>query len=327
MASAGAAAGRSLIIDTDAGFDDFLAIQCLLHHRTPSLVTTVGGVLPASRASATLRQLFPKAKVATGRDATLRSDDLFPDWLNNYRTTNLESFLSSHSRNISIPNPTQNHPPSSQPTHQAEDALTQVTNLLMNSEEDSVDIICIGPMTNLAHWAKHWERESHSMSKKIRHIWIMGGNHPRLSKPEFNFGWDHEAAQKVLETDHWTDKIHLVTSCSSNANKLLNEMGEEHLESFVAQTKRDAGFFRSLLEIDTAAYSLSCDPVCAFVANHPECVEWETVTVNTRVREGGVLTSVSESHPDGAQIRVAIDIDFNQYFTWIHQSYGKLTAV
>lgn len=281
---------RSLIIDTDAGFDDFLAIQCLQQHQP--LITTVGGVLPASRAAKTLRQLFPSVKdIAMGQNAP--SENALPEWLDRYRSTTLDSFLRAR-----------NNPGSDSPTSSS--ALTEVMNLLTTSSENSVDILCMGPLTNLALWLKRF-RETDELSK-IRHIWIMGGNHPGKQKqqPEFNFGWDPVAVQQVLGVD--TDKIHLLTSCVSRVEPSAADDFRTRIQS---DAKYD--FLRTLLEFDSTA--LSYDPVCAFASQHPS-VEWDAVTIHAQ--ENGLLNSSN----DGAPIRLVRPMDVHSYLDWIYAHAG-----
>lgn len=301
------AATTSLIIDTDAGLDDFLAIQCLLH-RQP-LITTVGGALSASRGATTLRQLFPSVQtIAIGKNSPVSKNPL-PNWLDHYRSITVQSLLQS--RGISKSNASDNP---TCPPPQSSEALTHVMDLLMCSS--SVDILCLGPLTNLSHWLTHCD------ISKIGNIWIMGGNHPRSlpnrqqqqQEPEFNFGWDPVAAQKVFNTNHVTEKIHLVTSSVSHRERLVETVGDDHFQELLERTKCEGDFFRSLLEVDDSGYFVSYDPVCAFASQYPERVEWESRAV--QVQGDGTLTE-SPSCQHDARIRVAGQIDFHSYLDWI----------
>ncbi|GAX22275.1 hypothetical protein FisN_22Hu064 [Fistulifera solaris] len=277
----------SWIIDTDAGMDDLLAIQCLSQ---PCILTTVGGVLSASHAADTLQKLFPSLDIAIGLDSP--NENAVPDWLQQYRSNTVASLL-----------PATQGLPQSPPFS---NAWTMVRNHLLQSAEKSVNLLCLGPLTNVAHWFTQC-----GLSIKIRSIWIMGGNHPHHQQPEFNFHWDPRAAQTVLQMKHLTDKIYLVTACVSSREQLIPT--DDAFAEFLERTQRDSEFFRRLLEHDGSGHFVSYDPVCAFASQHPEHVGSETIPLQVQV--DGLLKRDSS----GPGIRVARKISFQPYyFDWIY---------
>jgi inosine-uridine nucleoside N-ribohydrolase len=284
----------SWIIDTDAGMDDFLAIQCLLPLQP--CITTVGGVLSASHAADTLRQLFPCLGIAVGLNSW--KPNSIPNWLQQYRSITVAALL-----------PASKSPPSGPP----QDAWTVVQNQLMENADNSVNILCLGPLTNVAHWLTQCD-----LSIKIRSIWIMGGNHPHhQQQPEFNFSWDPTAAQTVLGIKHLNDKIHLVTGCVSSREQLIQTVGNGAFVEFLQRTQRDSVFFRRLLEHDDAGYFVSYDSVCTFASQHPEHVQWEQIPL--QVQADGLLKS-----RQGSIVRVARRISFEPYyFDWIYAQTTK----
>jgi len=63
------------------------------------------------------------------------------------------------------------------------------------SNPDSIDLIAIGPLTNIARAIE----SSHDFEKKVKQIWIMGGDFTQ-SRVEHNFKCDIDAARIVLES-------------------------------------------------------------------------------------------------------------------------------
>lgn len=120
---------------------------------------------------------------------------------------------------------------------------------------------------------------------------------------------------------HATTKIVLVTSCVSSRGKLLHIVEKERWETFLARTRGESDFFRSLLEVDASGSFVSYDVICAFVSQHPEHVKWESVTV--QIQDNGVLTE-SHHYPHAACIRMVQQIDFHpHYFHWIYAQLMK----
>ncbi|KAL3941083.1 MAG: hypothetical protein SGARI_000711 [Bacillariaceae sp.] len=287
---------RPLIIHTDAGFDDLVALQCLLHHTSaaaPTLITTVGGVLPVPAASATLRHLFPHANIASGRNAPAEpfQGKPLPTWLADYRTLSLEGFSQQIldkplqlDLDLGINHHHNNH-------HDRDEALKHFMDFVSSSDsiptDDGVDMICLGPLTNLAHWLEHCDDDD--LFHRIHRIFVLGGNHPASeSSAEFNFSLDPEAAHKVLHSPSLNGKLHLLTTTVGRMEQVQNAVGEEALDSFIRQ-KRNADnkcLLGNLLLFDEFGYSLSCDPVCAFALHHPTLVQWEEVAVQVEPNTG-----------------------------------------
>ena len=350
---------RLLIVDTDVGFDDLVALQCLLNARAtapnpngssqqlPLVVTTVGGVVSASRGSHVLKGLFPQVEVSTGKNSPSMPFDPLPDWLHNYRTETLAAF--ARDRNIHVDS-SSSMPDESSDAHE-DDESHKISNqnivkrILEVPDNSSVDILAIGPLTNLSEWLAHCERQNqeddHSTAErfasKINSIYVLGGNHPSLAhtlkEPEFNFGLDPAAAHHVLTSSLLCDKIHLVTSSVCNMGKLTAAIGNEHMQKFIEEEHTrsidsSCGFYRSILQYDTVAYSLSCDPVCAYVMKFPESVAWEQVSVRVDAGTGKLEHVVSASKSDensdttsdkekATMIRIASDINLKEYLSWV----------
>lgn len=304
-----AMSSSSLIVDTDVGFDDWVALQCLLNTRTVknTLITTVGGVIDAGPAAKAVKHLFPQAQIGEGLNSPVMPYDPIPAWLESYRSHSFGAFVKKLA--------------STKENDEPKKALPQVVDIISSCPENSLDILCIGPLTNLAHWLEHCTKtdQLHFMSSKIRRIYILGGNHPKLSDsqkdPEFNFGLDPEAARTVLLSDALHDKLFLITSSVCNMHQLESALGKQRLLEF-AKAQNSKQFFSTLLEFDTRAYCLSCDPVCAYAMENCS-TEWEQVTVDVRLPTGMLVPADKGT---GQTIRIASKIDLSAYLEWIESS-------
>ena len=157
---------RLLIVDTDVGFDDLVALQCLLNaHATarqngsypPSLrVTTVGGVVEANRGSTILKGLFPYLDILTGMNSPCMPFDPLPDWLHSYRTEELDAF--ARDMNVDLDNLARKSSPSREDSSVTTN-LNTVKRILENPGDRSVDILAIGPLTNLSAWIDQCEKD------------------------------------------------------------------------------------------------------------------------------------------------------------------------
>jgi len=201
-------------MDTDVGFDDLVAIGCCscpgednASTTSKSIVgiSTVGGGLTPNPSDgvAILKGLFASSSsygdvpIVSGRTNQKHSNrddtDNDPSWLAKCRFQ-LKDFCAS--QNISIP---------SDSSTRENDEATSALRLSIQKHHDKgkMDLVCLGPLTNLAHWLDD-ETKPEWMASNIKSIWILGGNLPttpdsRASSVEFNFGRDPKAVQRVLQ--------------------------------------------------------------------------------------------------------------------------------
>jgi len=321
---------------------------------TTMMISTVGGVVSAQRGSRVLQGLFNHHLVndddnhnknndnmiVTGKDAPCMPYDPLPEWLVHYRTERLEAFCND--RNIIVSHDESNTITSSNvvenETNQKEDeddAMDQIVSRILGiSQDHSVDILAIGPLTNISHWLKHCEKKNrlNDFVSKVHSIYILGGNHPCPSsrttiqtEPEFNFGLDPEAAHHVLMCQPLQEKIHLVTSSVCGMKQLREAVGVPQVQAFLDDHRQQeiiiencCGFFRTLLTHDTVGYSLSCDPVCAFVMEYPDAVEWETIQACIDATSGRLTPPEQDQRKSTTTtLRMATSIDFERYLSWV----------
>lgn len=319
--------GRPLWIDTDVGFDDLVAIGCCYdvngdesinseksNNETRLVgISTVGGGMTADPldAVAILRGLLPSRPntmpiIAGNREGSpsVKRDD--PSWLATSREQ-MNKFCAGE--RISLPSIVEED----ERTNETSDKNLHSTHVEIFATETNgddysgkIDLICLGPLTNLAQWLEEIpERTTNSLNS----IWILGGNIPiRQSSPsdecredaEFNFARDPEAVRTVLHHPQLQNtRIHIVPQevCNRKAfessfcpqqNLCAAEIIENWLQSTAqtdtileaeTQTNTNETTFmpvESLLPpwlvrlIRTRTFSIYGDPICMYARHSSE---------------------------------------------------------
>lgn len=180
---------RSIIIDTDPGIDDAVAISIALNNKNldVKLISTVGGNAGIEKTSINAAKLIrffgleEKIPVVKGAKSPLiqkitNAKDVHGDsGMDGYDFPSVDDFkfLEGHSINA-------------------------MRNTILNNSQKTT-IVAIGPLTNIALLIKVYPE----VIDKIDEIVIMGGSLNRGNKDvmaEFNIYWDPEAAQLVINS-------------------------------------------------------------------------------------------------------------------------------
>ena len=186
--------------------------------------------------------------------------------------------------------------------------------ILSDKKDGSVDLLCLGPLRNVAAWIRN-PQVGPLISKKVHCIYIMGGNDPSLAdkKPEYNFEQDPTAALQVLMSSYTRDKVILVPqeTCLTTVNKSI----VDSIEAFASQYKEESLLARTVLWFeDSAVY----DPVAAFCySNKASCQIQE---YHAKVDESTGLVSTADDSHSSCRIRVATNVDALDYIAWIRQA-------
>ncbi len=178
---------RPIIIDTDPGIDDALAIAIALFSEEldVKLITTVAGnvnVDLVTHNALRLLKYFEKDQIPVAKGAEAPLIRPFEDASSVHGKTGMEGF--------DFPEPTQ--------TVIAENAVDAMRRVLMSSQEP-ITLLPIGPLTNIALLLKTYPE----VKAKIREIILMGGSASRGNKgvmSEFNIVSDPEAAYIVFHS-------------------------------------------------------------------------------------------------------------------------------
>lgn len=190
LLSVAVASAQPIIIDTDAGSDDVLAVALLLAHRLPiEAITVVNGMAHVDAGARKMRQLvetagFQAIPVYEGGSTPLRGSNEFPS---EWRT------LSDDLPGVMLPAPAR--PPESLP------AADYLVRRLSIKQPQQARILALGPLTNIAEAL----RSNPEIARSIFEIVIMGGairtpgNAPHKSA-EWNMYIDPLAAQIVFRS-------------------------------------------------------------------------------------------------------------------------------
>jgi inosine-uridine nucleoside N-ribohydrolase len=252
---------RRLWIDTDVGFDDLVAIQSLQAHGSSiDLITTVCGMNSASQGACGLKRLMPDlmAVVAASRD---RIDDVMGeaqrkqhDWIPDFRNR-FQDFVNQH----------QHQRLDDVKEYDSNCHVESTRKLLLDSEDSSVDLICLGPLSNLADFLNEYPS---LLSSKLSSVWILGGSHPDRGIEEFNFGQDPIAAQKALSSPYLRGKIYIVpgeqTSYKCVPSSYTQSIVQVAAEN-VRQTTCTNGMILSSTIVADPNFAIFFDPICCFL--------------------------------------------------------------
>ena len=322
-----------MIIDTDCGFDDFIAMKAIDESKSANiqLITSVAGIQDRpSRATTFLQQTFQQAYVATGSDAP-SSNKPTPEWLIEYRI-GLNDFMSKES------GPTKNGKgrkkyvefdqddvlakywnefmgnnecePINNGTDLQEDEESDQDDVLAKylntSKDESIDLMCIGPLTNIARWVTS-KSIGPLIQRKVKSVWIMGGNIPQQDvkddsmgggeeeksmSPEFNFEADPSAAEKVLSSPLVASKI-IIVPAQTCIDILPNN---KTWASILDLSKSRNGVISNILKYDNSYGHIKYDPLTAFAYAHPEKIQTEKMKVEVNPSSG--LISLVKIGPD-----------------------------
>ena len=273
--SARAAAGerqRRIIIDTDPGVDDAVAI--LLALRSPELsveaITPVAGNVPLSLTLPNALRMLELAgrtdiPVAAGAEGPLERELITASY--------------AHGNNglagVEFPEPT---------TRPVAEAASQLITRLIRGSPGEISIVAIGPLTNLALAF----RADPALPSMVKDITIMGGS---LSggnitpAAEFNAYVDPEAAQIVfhsgapitmigLDVTRQISVTEVVLQKLSSADNPLGRAAGRILRAQIEQLRRTGIDDGTLHAHDALAMASCIEP--GLVSRHPMHIEVET---------------------------------------------------
>lgn len=314
---------KTLLVDTDAGFDDILAISTLQSNTDTKIpfMTTVGGIHGNPyRASLFLKHLFPQISQVLPGDNHQKPTDPVPLWLEDFRNI-LDTMMSS----AEIPETT---------VPQGNDENTKTTLAITEFLErrpsgENVDIMCLGPLTNFASWIESDVTRT-LIEENVDSIWIMGGNIPTENvEPEFNFMVDPEATAKVLLCDSLREKIVILPAqtCEQFSPPA------EDWKDIVEQGKKGNGIISEVLMAESSWDSLKYDPLCTFT--YAQCrnepmrniddkapIRFETLNISVD-SETGLLTETTDSDNETIKVKFIRDIPVmgdDGFMNWLREA-------
>lgn len=286
------AKSRTLWIDTDVGFDDLVAIASLECRPDIQIsqITTVGGIQPDPMESASFLQTeFRTTFVTPGLVPLLvQENESTPSWLQSTR----QKLRSLHSKSSIEKSPLGSR-------LNTNDGRNQLTRFLTSQEDRSVDLLCLGPLTNIAYCLDDNSILQDLMDAKLRQVWVMGGNNPYLSSvPEFNFATDPQATATVLEVLQDRISILPVQTCQKNGDVTIQTTWDRLVNLATSSESSDKG--NSILQLvfrkNPEFSSLKYDAICAFAYYRPAKVTTEQIRTRVDSSSGLIELAAEEEH-------------------------------
>jgi len=291
-----------ILIDTDAGSDDFMAVALLLAHPDVQIdaITVVNGLAHVDAGARNMGRLLDFAgrtriPVFAGRNSPLQSSAEFPaEWRKT--SDHLVDAL----------------PPASRPP-EARRAADYLVERLRNAPAP-VQILALGPLTNIA---EALERDR-SVARRIREIVLMGGAvhvpgnlqdggvfHTKNSTAEWNIFIDPLAADIVFRSGV---PIRLIALDATNKVKI----GPEFLREFKTKALSPLGrvvagvLERDRESIDTGIF-YAWDPLAAAALLRPSIVK--TAAMHIEIRQDAPQEGRTMASPGEPNVNVAVDAD------------------
>ena len=286
-----------LIIDTDPGVDDAIAILMAMAASEIEILglTTVGGNVPLARATRNALSLLQAASrsdipVAKGASRPLRGKFAYAP-----------HFHGPGGLSQRLPDPA-NGP--------VEDGAVKFLYDQLTGERGEAVLVALGPLTNLAVLL----RERPIALEQAKQIVVMGGavNTPGNVTPEaeFNFYCDPVAADIVLSSRLPITMVDLAACRQVKINreqalglKSATPLGRLMLDMLQGWFHREAS--REEFEF--------CDPLAMAIALHPAIATATKVDLDVGIEKDELLGATSETGGPG-EITLAQDVDSSRFF-------------
>ncbi len=286
-----------LIIDTDPGVDDAIAILMAMAASEIEILglTTVGGNVPLARATRNALSLLQAASrsdipVAKGASRPLRGKFAYAP-----------HFHGPGGLSQRLPDPA-NGP--------VEDGAVKFLYDQLTGERGEAVLVALGPLTNLAVLL----REHPNALEQAKQIVVMGGavNTPGnvTSEAEFNFYCDPVAADIVLSSRLPITMVDLAACRQVKINreqalglKSATPLGRLMLDMLQGWFHREPS--REEFEF--------CDPLAMAIALHPAIATATKVDLDVGIEKDELLGATSETGGPG-EITLAQDVDSSRFF-------------
>ncbi|KKC31255.1 nucleoside hydrolase [Devosia psychrophila] len=281
---------RKVIIDTDPGLDDAVAILFALASGRFDVIglTTVAGNIGLDRTTANAGGLL---SVMGRSDIPVISGAATALMRNNIDAIVVHG--DDGLRGVQLPAPASPH---------QTDAVSWLAKTLVAEPSGSIDVLALGPVTNIARLID----EHPEAAGRIGHLIVMGGAilEPGNAGPasEFNFASDPEATALVLHSDIRTTIVPLDVTRRVRADRAYVEALRGNIAGDTA-----ASLLTAYLLDDKTSRPLH-DPCVMLLALAPELFGIELYRLSVNLSDdsdaGGLTISVS-----GSPVSVAMQVD------------------
>ncbi len=280
------AAARPIIIDTDAGSDDLMAIAYLLARQDVHIeaITVISGVANVHAGARNILRLLELAgkriPVYEGPAATQPGGHSFPeDWKK----------VADNLPSIDLP----------QTKHKAESqTAAQFLAARLRQTQKPVSILAIGPLTNIAAAFAKYPQGIHTVTEMV----IMGGafrvaGNVENTAAEWNMFADPLAARKVFESGV---PIHLIPLDATNKVPIDKAYAAEFKSKVTTHLgKVTAQLLESSRELMESHLFFAWDPLAAIAMLHPEVVTYSAVAISVQPN-GAIKEAAGPAHVQAA---------------------------
>jgi pyrimidine-specific ribonucleoside hydrolase len=296
---------RAVIIDTDAGTDDLMAIAFLLSRADIRVeaITIVNGMAHVQAGGRNVLRLLELAgkrdiPVFLGRDKPLSGNAEFPaEWRK----------ASDDLPGVTLPEPVR--------AVESRDAPEYLAKRLLDAAHP-VQVLALGPLTNLAEVFLHTPRAAHT----VRQITILGGAirvggnlgdggyfNTKNDTAEWNMFIDPDAAKAVLSSGGPIRLVPLDATQHVPIDMALFEQFQSRASTPLA--KLVAQVLASQREMIHEGFFFAWDPLAAVTLANPAVATFRplAIEVSTKPEELGRTVEVKKSRR--ANVQVAIDAD------------------
>ncbi|MFF2886538.1 ribonucleoside hydrolase RihC [Paenibacillus sp. NPDC057967] len=301
---------RPIIIDTDPGIDDAVALAIALYSEKLDvrLITTIAGNVSLQKVTTNalrLLKFFGKnVPVALGADRPLIKDPI--DASDIHGSTGMDGF--------DFEEPTED-------LVLKENAVNAMHRVIMASEEP-ITLVPIGPLTNIALLLKMYPE----VKEKIAEIVLMGGSTTRGNMgvmSEFNIFADPEAAKIVFSAGLPVVMVGLdvglkalVYPEDSAELKVMNETGNMIYQLF--QKYRGGSMKTGLKMYDSCAIAYLLQPEMFQVVD-----TFVDVELNGSLTAGCTVVDLKGYLKQPSNAKVCVDLDPDMFKQWFMESLKK----
>lgn len=302
---------RPIIIDTDPGIDDAVALALSLFNKTldVKLITTVAGNVSVDTVTNNTLKLLAhyNVEVPVAKGASSPLVEPFVDASDIHGISGLEGF--------NFPEPKLNL----LCANHAVDEMYRV----ITSNKKKVTLVPIGPLTNIALLIRTYPE----CLANIEEIILMGGAYTRGNKgvmSEFNIATDPEAADIVFSSNIKLTMVgleiglqSLIYPEDSELIKNMNPVGEMFYQLF--KKYRGGSFNDGLKMYDATAIAYLL---------HPEIFEVQesfvAIELNGTYTRGATVTDLDNYLGKPANCNVCLSIDTDAFKHWILESINSI---
>ena len=255
---------RKLIIDTDCGSDDAMAIAIALNDPAYAIVmfTTQVGNVSAGQATANLLSVLKVTDsyyppVYVGEEKPLKRE-----FIGSADTHGEDGMGDLGLVDYSL-DPDEGH------------GVEKIIEVLEENEDDTIDIVTLGPLTNLSKVAMN-RPELLRKAGKIMCMASQGFGEGNMSEfAEFNIFQDPEACQILLDLK--LDNLYFVSWEACLGECILDQEDIDELRNLSALSEYMIRCNRQLLELNRQRFEEDCldmaDPAAMIAYLNPECIE------------------------------------------------------